>query len=81
MGTTFEPINTLLIGVMLVVDKIVIACLSLCILAEFDVQNIIHKFSISSHAYLPYDTDVGYIERAQKKKNSINTVDPYKDVM
>ena len=66
---------------MLVVDKIVIACLSLCIIAEFDVKNIIHKFPISSHTYLPYDTDVGYIERAQKKKNSINTVDLYKDVM
>ena len=81
MEIIFEPINTLLIGVMLVLDKIVIACISLCILAEFDMQNIIHKFPTSSHACLPYDTDVGYIERAQKKKNSINTVDQYTDVM
>ena len=73
MGTTFEPINTLLIGVMLVVDNMIIACL--------DVQNIINIFPISSHSYLPFDTDVGYIQRAQKKKNSINTVDQNKDVM
>ena len=57
------------------------ACFWLRILAEFDVNDIIHRFPLSGHSYLPNDRDFGDIEKAKKKKDSIYTVEQYKDVM
>ena len=46
----------------------IMTCFWLCILSLFEIDNIIHRFPISGHSYLPNDQDFGDVEKAQKRK-------------
>ena len=59
----------------------IIASFWLRVLAKFDINSVIHRFPISGHSFLPNDRDFADVEKAKKKKDSIYTVDQYKDVM
>ena len=58
-----------------------VTCYWLRIISEYQIENIIHRFPIKGHSYLPNDTDFGDVEKVKKKKDALYTVKQYTDMM
>ena len=58
----------------------IMVCFWLRVLYEFDLSSIHHCFPESGHSFLPSDRDFADFEKQKKKKDSIYTIEQYKEV-
>ena len=58
-----------------------VTCFWLRVISEYQIDNVIHRFPIKGHSFLPNDRDFGDVEKAKKKKDALYTVEQYADMM
>lgn len=58
-----------------------VTCFWMRVISEYQIDNVIHRFPIKGHSFLPNDRDFGDVEKAKKKKDALYTVKQYAEMM